>query len=79
MVAIPAMLVLCVFVGSVCVLLLLLSAAMYYENLFSGLLPVVQKASLVMCLGWLVAVHYTTFDQEGRECIAPNKTIEPAR
>lgn len=65
------------FVGSVCILLLLLSAAMYYENLFFGLLPVVQKASLVMCLGWLVAVHYTTFDQESRACVAPNRTIEP--
>lgn len=66
-------------VGSVCVLLLLLSAAMYYEHVFFGLLPVVQKASLVACIGWLVAVHYTTFDRESRECVAPNKAIEPAR
>jgi hypothetical protein len=65
------------FVGSVCILLLLLSAAMYYGNLFFGLLPVVQKASLVLCFGWLAAVHYTTFDQESRECVAPNRTIEP--
>jgi hypothetical protein len=55
------------FAGSVCILLLLLSAAMYYGNVFFGLLPVVQKASLVACLGWLVAVHYTAFDQESRE------------
>jgi hypothetical protein len=47
------------WVGSACILLLLLSAAMYYGNLFFGLLPVVQKVSLVACLGWLVAVHYT--------------------
>lgn len=51
------------FVGSVCILLLLLSVAMYYGNVFYGL-PVVQKASLVACVGWLVAVHYAAFDQE---------------
>jgi hypothetical protein len=53
------------FVGSVCIVLLLLSAAMYYGHVFFGLLPVVQKASLVACLGWLVAVNYARFDQEG--------------
>jgi hypothetical protein len=50
------------FVGSVCILLLLLSAAMYYGKLFFGLLPVVQKAGLIASVGWLVAVHYTMFD-----------------
>ena len=67
------------FVGSVCVVLLLLSAVMYYANVLFDLLPVMQKASLLACVGWLVAVHYTSFDQEGRERIAPNKTIEPTR
>jgi hypothetical protein len=57
------------FVGSVCIVLLLLSAAMYYGHVFFGLLPVVQKASLAACLGWLVAVNYATFDQES---VAPN-------
>jgi hypothetical protein len=36
--------------------------ARYYENIFFGLLPDVQKAGLVASVGWLVAVHYTTFD-----------------
>jgi hypothetical protein len=66
-------------VGSVCILLSLLSAAMYYQHLFFGLLPVVQKVSLLVCLGWLVAVHYTAFGQESREGVALNETIAPAR
>jgi len=52
------------FVGSVGIVLLLLSAAMYYGHLFFGLLPVVQKASLAACLGWLLAVNYVTFSPE---------------
>jgi hypothetical protein len=67
------------FVGSICIVLLLLSAAMYYGNVFFGLLPVVQKVSLVLCIGWLVAVHYTTFDQESLECVAPNPYEAPGR
>ena len=44
---------------------LLLSAAMYYGNIYFGLLPVMQKVSLVACVGWLVAVHYTTLRSPG--------------
>jgi hypothetical protein len=58
------------WVGIVSILLLLLSAAMYYEHLFFDLLPVVQKVGLVAPLGWLVAVHYATFDLEGEEVTA---------
>ena len=49
-------------VGGVCLLLLLVCAAMYYGHLFSGLLAVMQKASMAACVGWLAAVHYTAFD-----------------
>jgi len=48
-------------VGSICVLLLLVCAAMYYGHLFHGLLAVMQKASMAACVGWLAAVHYTAF------------------
>jgi hypothetical protein len=67
------------FVGSVCILLLLLSAVMYYGNVFFGLLPVLQKVSLVACVGWLVAVHLTTFDPERPEGAAPHPAVEPTR
>lgn len=50
------------WVGIVAILLLLASAAMYYEHLFFDLLPVVQKIGLLAPLGWLVAVHYATFE-----------------
>jgi hypothetical protein len=49
------------FVGSACILLLLLSAVMYYGHVFFGLLPVAQKASMLGCVAWLAAVHYTRF------------------
>ncbi len=52
------------FMGSVGIVLLLLSAAMYYGHVFFGLLPVVQKASLAACLGWLLAVNYATLGPE---------------
>ena len=55
--------------GVVSILLLLVSAAMYYEHLFFDLLPVVQKVGLVAPLGWLVAVYYAMFDGEGRESV----------
>ena len=36
--------------GSICIELSLVSAAMYYGNVFYGFLPVVQKVSLVACI-----------------------------
>jgi uncharacterized membrane protein len=54
--------------GSICVALSLLSAATYYGNLFYGFLPVVQKISLVMCVGSMLSLHYTQFSRgSGRE------------
>lgn len=44
--------------GAVCIALALVSAAMYYGNLFYGFLPVVQKVSLLVCIGWLLSVYY---------------------
>ena len=37
---------------------------MYYGNVFYGFLPVVQKVSLVACIGWILSLHYARMDQE---------------
>ncbi len=50
-------------VGGVCILSILASAVMYYGNVLFGLLPLVQKVSIVACVGWLAAVYCTTFDR----------------
>lgn len=50
--------------GAICIALLLVSAAMYYGNVLYGLLPVLQKASFIACIGWLVSVYYTHICQE---------------
>jgi hypothetical protein len=64
--------------GAIGITLLLVSAAMYYGKVFYGLLPVVQKVSLVACIGWLSFVHYTKIRPE-KENMTLSKTIEPTR
>jgi hypothetical protein len=44
--------------GLVCLAVTLSNAAMYYGNVDVGLLPIVQKVSLVMWVGWLLALHF---------------------
>jgi hypothetical protein len=44
--------------GGCSVLALLLTAAMYYGDLFFGFLPVMQKLSLTASVAWVVAVRY---------------------
>lgn len=65
--------------GAACIALLLLTAVVYYGKVFFGILPVMQKVSLVACVGWLVAIHYARFGHAAQEYPAPNKTIEPTR
>lgn len=60
--------------GSICIALSLMSAAMYYGNVFYGFLPVVQKVHWVTCIGWLLAVYYTQISQEKNDI--EHKTIE---
>ncbi len=43
--------------GIVCLAVTLSNAAMYYGNVDLGLLPIVQKVSLVMWVGWLLTLH----------------------
>jgi hypothetical protein len=43
--------------GSICLGLSLVCATMYYGHIFWNLLPLVQKASLAACVGWLLAVQ----------------------
>jgi hypothetical protein len=66
--------------GTVFIALKLVSAAMYYGNVFYGLLPVLQKVSLATGVGWLLAVYYTQFGQERGMKNTPQTTaIEPTR
>jgi hypothetical protein len=46
------------FGGSLSIALTLSAATMYYGNVFSGLLPLMQKVSLTAGVGWLLFVHY---------------------
>lgn len=62
--------------GSVNLALLLVTAAMYYGHMRFDLLPIVQKVSLVACVVWLMAVHYTIFDPGSRTDVAPSTTME---
>jgi hypothetical protein len=43
--------------GIVCLALSLSNAVMYYGNLLFGFLPVFQKISLAMRVGWLIALQ----------------------
>lgn len=45
-------------VGLACVSLPLVNAALYYGDVFGGMLPGVQKAGTVLCAAWLLAVFY---------------------
>jgi len=64
--------------GAICILLALLGAAMYHGNIFFSFLPVVQKVSLVACIGFVIAAHYALGGEEG-ERMAASKSVEPAR
>jgi hypothetical protein len=53
--------------GVIGLALSLISAAMYYGNLFYNFLPVVQKVSWFTHVGWLIAVYYRDIpSQEGK-------------
>jgi len=45
--------------GTICVVLSLVSAAMYYGDILYSYLPVVQKGSWVVWIAWLLGVYYT--------------------
>jgi len=44
--------------GLVCVSLQLTNAVMYYGHVLRGMLPVVQKAGSLACVGWLFTLYY---------------------
>ena len=54
--------------------LLLLTAAMYYGRLLSAFLPVMQKMSLVACIGWLVAVYYRMVGEATEAIVIPHRS-----
>lgn len=66
-------------VGLLGLVLLLVSAVMYYGNVLYELLPIFQKASFIACAGWLVAVHYSEFGGTADASATPRKTVEPTR
>jgi hypothetical protein len=45
------------FAGIVCLALSLSNAVMYYGNVLFGFLPIVQKTSLAMWVGWLIVLQ----------------------
>jgi hypothetical protein len=47
------------YAGIICLLLLLISAVMYYGHVAFGLLPIAQKATYAMCIGWFFAVRFS--------------------
>lgn len=49
--------------GLVAIALLVLSALMYYTNAFYDWLPIMQKASFLACIVWVVIVYYGKFNQ----------------
>jgi hypothetical protein len=44
--------------GSVCIVVLMATATMYYGNFLYGFLPVMQKLTFGSCIAWLLAVYY---------------------
>lgn len=58
--------------GAMGIALLLVGATMYYGKVAYSLLPVVQKVSLLICIGWLLIVHYTKIGTE-----AETNGVEP--
>jgi hypothetical protein len=53
--------------GITCLTLLLSSAVMYYGHVLFGVLPVAQKLTFAVSVGWLLALHYTEFSAEAAE------------
>ena len=53
--------------GITCLTLLLSSAVMYYGHVLFGVLPVAQKLTFVVSVGWLLALHYAEFSAEAAE------------
>lgn len=51
-----------VFFGMSSLALKLVSAVIYYGNVFFVVLPVVQKLAFIVSVGWLLAVHFADFD-----------------
>ena len=47
--------------------LLLATATMYYGNMLWGLLPIAQKASMLACAGWLLALQLAPIRRTGEE------------
>lgn len=62
--------------GAIGLALLLVSATMYYGNVFYGLLPIVQKVSLLSCIVWVIFVHYMKPRPEMKDA---GQIIEPSR
>ncbi len=54
------------FAGMICLAVTLISTAMYYGHVLWGMLPVAQKLTFVLCVGWLLALHYSEFSNERR-------------
>ncbi len=61
--------------GVVSIMLLLLTALMYYETWLYAYLPLMQKVSLMACVGWLLAVYYAVGNPVPQVSTMPNKTI----
>jgi hypothetical protein len=53
--------------GITCLTLLLSSAVMYYGHVLFGVLPVAQKLTFAVSVGWLLALHYIEFRAEAAE------------
>lgn len=64
--------------GMICLALLLISAAMYYGNVFFGMLPVAQKLTFASCVGWLLALNYIEFQTQPVGNAVPNATLQPS-
>ncbi|MFY9225660.1 MAG: hypothetical protein WAQ98_23485, partial [Blastocatellia bacterium] len=61
--------------GVIGLALSLISAAMYYGNLFYNFLPIVQKVSWFTHVGWLIAVYYRDIRPEEGKADLVSKEI----
>jgi hypothetical protein len=58
--------------GLVCLALVALSSLVYYGGVLPEHLPVAQKLTFALGAAWLLAVHYTEFDLDGRTPDSPS-------
>jgi hypothetical protein len=59
--------------------LLIVTAVVYYGGVLYALLPMLQKASFVACASWLFAVYYDARRGEARPSAAPDQAMEATR